>query len=101
MPLNFSGTVHINPKINAKNFYFGRVTNTAVSKIISKLDNGKATGLDKIGVRAIKAGDPVLSILLSHTFNLSLSPVNCPILMEEKASHFSFKKGSTDNVNNY
>ena len=87
---NFSGTVHINPKINAENFHFGRVTNTAVSKMISKLDNGKATGLYEIGVRAIKAGAPVLSIYLSHNYIQSLLEHRyCPILMEEKASYSS------------
>ena len=98
---NFSGTVHINPKINAENFHFGRVTNTAVLKMISKLDNGKATGLDEIGVRAIKAGAPVLSIYLSHIFNLSLSTGIVPSLWKRKRVTPVFKKGSTDDVNNY
>ena len=38
-------------------------------KIISKLDNNKATGLDDISVRALKAGSPVLSIYLAYLFN--------------------------------
>ena len=40
---------------------------------IKYLKNGKATGLDGIGSRILKAGAPVLSIYLSKIFNCSLA----------------------------
>ena len=44
-----------------------------MTTINNKLDNNKATGLDGISVRALKAGSPVLSIYLAYMFNLSLN----------------------------
>ena len=40
---------------------------------IKNLKKGKATGLDGIGSRILKAGAPVLSIYLSKIFNCSLA----------------------------
>ena len=40
---------------------------------IKNLKNGKATGLDGIGTRILKAGSPVLSIYLAQIFNQSLN----------------------------
>ena len=69
-------------------------------KIISKLDNNKATGLDGISVRALKAGSPVLSIYLAYLFNLSLNTGVVPESWKEKRVTPLFKKGETDDLNN-
>ena len=98
---SFSGTTHISPKINQTNFFFKNVSLSTVIKIISKLDNGKATGLDEIGVRAIKAGSPILSFYLTHIFNLSLSTGCVPSSWKKKRVTPVFKKGDTEDVNNY
>ena len=58
---NFNSTNHINPSINKNNFVFSTVRLSTVQKLISNLDNSKATGLDEINVRALKAGSPILS----------------------------------------
>ncbi|MEM6812708.1 MAG: endonuclease/exonuclease/phosphatase family protein, partial [Pseudomonadota bacterium] len=42
---NFTGTSHINPPINQNSFTFSHVTTSSVKKLISSLDNNKATGL--------------------------------------------------------
>ena len=55
-------TSQICPTVNQNIFSFSRVSVTTINKIISKLDNNKATRLDGISVRALKAGSPVLSI---------------------------------------
>ena len=44
-----------------------------VEDYIKNLKNGKATGLDGIGTRILKAGSPVLSIYLAQIFSHSLN----------------------------
>ena len=87
--------------MNQTNFFFKNVSLSTVIKIISKLDNGKATELDEIGVCAIKAGSPILSFYLTHIFNLSLSTGCVPSSWKKKRVTPVFKKGGTEDVNNY
>ena len=63
---NFSDTSHICPSPVYETFFFDSVSLSTVTKIISGLDNGKATGLDGICVRSLKAGSPILSYYLTY-----------------------------------
>ena len=98
---NFSGTDHIAVPVNENQFNFSRVNLYTVQKIISQLDNNKATGLDGINVRALKFGSPILSFYLAHLFNLSLSTSSVPKCWKRKRVTPVFKKGDSDDVNNY
>ena len=98
---NFSDTSHINPPVNENPFSFSDVTKSSVQKLISKLDNNKATGLDGISVRALKAGSPILSYYLTYLFNMSLSSGYVPKCWKKKRVTPVFKKGNTDDPNNY
>ena len=98
---NFNDTNHINPPINNNHFVFSNVRLSTVQKIISNLDNNKATGLDEINVRALKAGSPILSYYLTFLFNLSLTTGKVPKCWKKKRVTPVFKKGETDDVNNY
>ena len=51
-----------------------------MQKIIEKLDNTKATGLDDFGVK----GSPILSYYLTHIFNLSLNTGSVPSSWKKK-----------------
>ena len=54
-----------------------QITPKMVGKVISSLANGKATGLDGIGIKVLKAGSPVLSHYLSFLFSFSLRNFLC------------------------
>ena len=98
---NFSNTEHISFPLNNDNFTFSQVRLSTVQKIVSQLDNSKATGLDGINVRALKSGSPILSFYLTHLFNLSLSTGIVPSCWKKKRVTPVFKKGDSDDVNNY
>ena len=98
---NFSDTSHICPKPVYETFFFDSVSMSTVTKIISGLDNGKATGLDGICVRSLKAGSPILSYYLTFIYNLSLSTGVVPSCWKRKRVTPLFKKGDADDVNNY
>ena len=98
---NFSDTLHICPPVNKNHFSFSHVKLSTVQKIISNLDNNKATGLDGINVHALKSGSPILSYYLTHLFNLSLTTGTVPKSWKKKRVTPVFKKGDADDVNNY
>ena len=98
---NFSETSHISPSNNLQHFQFCKVNLSVVQKIISQLDNNKATGLDGITVRSLKSGSPILSFYLTHLFNLSLTSGRVPKSWKKNRVTPVFKKGDTDDVNNY
>ena len=52
---------------------FSVIETKCVEYHIKNLKNGKATGLDGIGTRILKAGSPVLSIYWAQIFNQSLN----------------------------
>ena len=66
-------TSKVNPPVSEKLFNFSKTNTKCVQDHIKDLKNGKATGLDGIGSRILKAGAPVLSIYLSKIFNCSLA----------------------------
>ena len=61
-------TSKVNPPVSEKLFNFSKTNTKCVQDHIKDLKNGKATGLDGIGSRILKAGAPVLSIYLSKIF---------------------------------
>ena len=61
-------TSKVNPPVSEKLFNFFKTKTKCVEDHIKDLKNGKATGLDGIGSRILKAGAPVLSIYLSKIF---------------------------------
>ena len=97
----FSETSHISPKSIQDEFFFHSVSLSTVSKIISGLDNGKATGLDGICVKSLKAGSPILAYYLTHIYNLSLRTGVVPKCWKRKRVTPIFKKGDADDVSNY
>ena len=68
-----SDTTKINTPVSDKLFKFSVIETKCVEDHIKNLKNGKATGLDGIGTRILKAGSPVLSIYLAQIFNQSLN----------------------------
>ena len=68
-----SDTTKINPPVSDNLFKFSVIETKCVEDHIKNLKNGKATGLDGIGTRILKAGSPVLSIYLAQIFNQSLN----------------------------
>ena len=98
---HFYDTSHINTPINPLQFNFSNVNMSVVQKIVSQLDTNKATGLDGITARSLKAGSPILSFYLAYLFNLSLTTGRVPKAWKKKRVTPVFKKGDTDDVNNY
>ena len=96
-----SKTSDINVPFNTNTFTPSAISSAKVRKAISSLQNGKATGLDEIGVKILKAGSPILSIYLSHLFNLSLSSGVVPKCWKLKRISPLHKSGSIEDVNNY
>ena len=67
-----SDTTKINPPANDNLFKFSVIETKYVEDHIKNLKNGKAAGLDGIGIRMLKTDSPVLSICLAQIFNQSL-----------------------------
>ena len=99
---NFSSsTTDINvPTIN-NTFNFKRITPSKVSKILLSLKNGKATGIDGLCVRILKAGAPELCHPLAYLYNLSLASGVVPTCWKTKRVSPLHKGGDLDDINNY
>ena len=82
-------------------FNFSTVTEAQVLKHLKKLDANKATGLDKISARLLKAGAEPLSLPLTHIFNLSLTNGIVPAKWKISRVTPLFKDGSRSSVGNY
>ena len=96
-----SDTSKINPPVSEKTFQFTDIKQHHVEEQILKLKNGKATGLDGIGTRLLKAGSPVLSIYLTKIFNLSLKHGYVPKCWKTKRVSPIHKGESTTDPNNF
>ena len=71
-------TSKINPPVSEKDFTFSKTDTKCIEDHIKNLKNCKATGLDGIGTRILKAGAPVFSIYLAVIFNYSLATAYVP-----------------------
>ena len=91
----------INIPINQSNFSFKHVSPDTVSKIISSLENNKATGMDGISVKILKSGSPLLSHILSFLFNNSMLLGRVPKCWKTKRISPLFKEGDPGECNNY
>ena len=67
-------TSKINPPVSEKLFTFSKTNAKCVEDHINILTNGKATGLDGIGTRILKAGEPVHSIYLAIVWQPAIYP---------------------------
>ena len=96
-----SDTTKINPPVSDKLFNFSFIQTRDVERHISALKNGKATGLDGIGSRILKAGSPVISIYLAKLFNLSLEIGYVPKCWKMKRVSPIHKGDSKTDPNNF
>ncbi|XP_061724268.1 uncharacterized protein LOC133530373 [Cydia pomonella] len=82
-------------------FRFRKVCPSDVEKIIDKLSNGKAPGIDGIRVQDIKCIKKDFSIILAKFVNLCLSKCLYPNLLKKSLIRPIFKQGSHTNYSNY
>ena len=82
-------------------FIFSTVSESQVFKQLKKLDVNKATGLDNISSRLLKAGAGPLSAPLSHIFNLSLKTGLVPSTWKISRVTPLYKDGSRASIGNY
>ena len=89
--------------INSTRFHFEfqSITVDQVFKLLQSLDSRKATGLDGVSSRLIKAGAASLAYPLTSLFNLSLSTGEVPQQWKTSRVTPLFKEGSRTEVNNY
>jgi len=73
------------------------VKQCSVAKMINSLKNDKATGMDGVGVRILKAGCPIFSKILTILFNKSLSTGYVPRSWKVKKISPLFKSGDRNN----
>ena len=89
------------PKYEGESFKFEPVTEEQVYKCLNSLDVKKATGLDGISSRLLKAGAGPLTSPLTMLFNNSISSGQVPQKWKLSRVTPLFKEGSRDDVNNY
>ena len=89
------------PTFEGENFTFESITEEEVFKCLESLDVKKATGLDGISSRLLKAGAAPLSTPLTMLFNNSISSGQVPQKWKLSRVTPLFKEGSRDDVNNY
>jgi len=88
--------------VDVKNcFKFTTICEDQVFKILQSLDSKKATGLDGVSSRLLKAGATPLASPLTKLFNLSLSSGQVPQQWKTARVTPLFKEGSKTDANNY
>ena len=88
------------PKANSK-FVFKTITNVQVLKILTKLVNGKATGLHGIPNKAIKSSATLITATLTYIFNISIKTRVSPWDFRLAKVTPVFKSGDRDELGNY
>ena len=96
-----SSTSDINVSYNPNAFIFRPFSHNDIMKVLSSLDNNKATGLDGISVRLLKEGAEVLVGKLQFLFNYSITSGTVPKLWKLKRVSPIFKAGDKTTVGNY
>jgi hypothetical protein len=94
-------TNEICPNVNDEEFRFSHIQQSTVAKMINSLENDKATGVDGVGVRLLKAGCLVFSYILTIIFNKSLTTGYVPRSWKVKRISPLFKSGDRNNQDNY
>ena len=72
-----------------------------MSKILHSMSSSKATGLDEIPAKYLKDGSSVISKLLTHIINLSITTGSIPDDLKMARIVPLYKKNSKTNVGNY
>ena len=82
-------------------FSLANVTIGQVSKILHSMSSSKATGLGEIPAKYLKDGSSVISKLLTHIINLSITTKNIPDDFKMARIVPLYKKNSKTHVGNY
>ena len=82
-------------------FSLGNVTIGQVSKILHSMSSSKATGLDEIPAKYLKDGSSVISKLLTHIINLSITTGSIPDDLKMARIVPLYNKNSKTHVGNY
>ena len=82
-------------------FSLANVTVGQVSKILHSMSSSKATGLDEIPAKYLKDGSSVISKLLTHIINLSITTGSIPDDLKMARIVPLYKKNSKTHVGNY
>ena len=82
-------------------FSLGNVTVGQMSKILHSMSSSKATGLEEIPAKYLKDGSSVISKLLTHIINLSITTGSIPDELKMARIVPLYKKNSKTHVWNY
>ena len=90
-----------NTPVEIEIFSFTPVSSDTVEKVISNLNVKKATGVDNISAKIIKACAPVVSIAISNLINISFRSCEFPAGLKRAQVIPLFKKKDPLNKENY
>ena len=90
-----------NKHVTEDMFSLANVTVGQVSKILHSMSSSKATGLDEIPAKYLKDGSSVISKLLTHIINLSITTGSIPDDLKMARIVPLYMKNSKTNVGNY
>ena len=90
-----------NKHVTEDMFSLANVTVGQVSKILHSMSSSKATGLDEIPAKYLKDGSSVISKLLTHIINLSITTGSIPDDLKMARIVPLYKKNSKTHVGNY
>ena len=98
-PVNIEPEAFMKP--TDKSFSFRKILESEVHEIIRKLDNSKATGLDKIPCGILKTAADVVVPSLTLIFNQSIATGIFPKEWQSARVIPIFKKGANSDLENY
>ena len=88
-------------KLNTGNFSFKATTETIVEKILSNLDSSSGAGISGISSKVLKKSSPILIPIIARLFNQCIATNKIPTEWKTAVVSPIFKKGQTDEINNY
>ncbi len=92
----------VNSKIPNETFFeIPEVSEQFVRKLLSRLDDSKATGLDNIGPRLLKMSANTIAGSITSLVNKSIRSCKFPEVWKNAKVMPLFKSGAKDEVNNY
>ena len=92
---------HRNKHVTEDMFSLANVTVGQVSTILHSMSSSNATGLDEIPAKYLKDGSSVISKLLTHIINLSITTGSIPDDLKMARIVPLYKKNSKTHVGNY
>ena len=90
-----------NKHVTEDMFSLANATVGQVSNILHSMSSSRATGLDEIPAKYLKDGSSVISKLLTHIINLSITTGSIPDDLKMARIVPLYKKNSQTNVGNY